>query len=402
MNVLLMSLLYPADQLTEVSQNVKDKLQNQINSYQHAFVAGIKENLMPGEKLDILNCLPVGIFPLQYKQLFLKSGMHDDGAITQLGCMNLPWLKRRMRFHGAARFITKWAESSFENRVILIYTQYLPYLQAVVKAKKRFPDLKAAVIVTDLPNDLGLPSGRTGLLKKLEYKWGNQSVELLRKMDGLILLTEPMAEALCVQHKPYTVIEGLILPKADAESEEPPFHSEKAAALYTGTLEPGLGIQEMLQAFEQMPQYDLWICGQGSMQREVASFSARCPNIRYYGFVPQKEALALQARAAMLINPRQPEGIFTKYSFPSKTLEYMRSGKPTLCCRLQGIPADYDPYLWYIEESGSAGIVRAVQALMQLSASEREKLGEAARAYVLKSKNPKVQCEKLMRLLRNL
>ena len=56
MNVLLMSLMYPEDQLEEVTQNAKDKLQNQINSYQRAFVQGIRENLQDGEKLDILNC----------------------------------------------------------------------------------------------------------------------------------------------------------------------------------------------------------------------------------------------------------------------------------------------------------------------------------------------------------
>lgn len=402
MNVLLLSLLYPDDQLTEISQNAKDKLQNQINSYQRAFISGIRQNLLPGEKLDILNCLPVGVFPLQYRQLFLKNGTHDDGSITQLGCINLPWLKREMRFHGAARFIKNWAKRSPENRMILVYTQYVPYLQAILEAKKHFPDLKSAVIVTDLPNELGLPSGRKGLLKKLEYKWGNQSVELLRQMDGLILLTEPMAEALCVEQKPYTVIEGLILPKQDESAAGIEYQTEKSIALYTGTLEPGLGIREMLQAFEQMPQYELWICGQGSMQQEVERFAERCVNIRYYGFIPQKEALALQARATMLINPRQPEGIFTRYSFPSKTLEYMRSGKPTLCCRLEGIPADYDAYLWYIEESGSAGIMRAVQELMQLPESERKKLGESSSAYVQKNKNPKVQCEKLMRLLRSL
>ena len=68
MNVLLMSLLYPDDQLAEVTHKAKDKLQNQINSYQRAFEAGIRENLKQGEKLDILNCLPVGIFPLQYRE----------------------------------------------------------------------------------------------------------------------------------------------------------------------------------------------------------------------------------------------------------------------------------------------------------------------------------------------
>lgn len=400
MNVLLMALMYPEDQMEEVAWNAKDKLQNQINSYQRAFVQGLRENLQDGEKLDVLNCLPVGVWPIQYRQLFLKSGMHDDGAIRQLGCLNLPWFKQQMRLRGAVRALERWIAQSPDNRTVLLYTQYLPYMEAVIRVKKKHPDLKSAVIVTDLPNDLGLPSGRTGLMKKIEYRRGDKSVALCRQMDGFVLLTEPMAEALGVADHPRVVIEGLILdhkpttPQSVAE-EEPP------VVLYTGTLERGLGIGEMLEAFEKMPQVQLWICGQGGMKADVEAAAQRCSNIRYFGFVPHKEALALQARATALINPRQPSGVFTRYSFPSKTLEYMRSGKPVLCCRLEGIPADYEPYLCWME-TGTEGIRNAVQQLMSLSMQERMEMGQRSQAYVQQNKNPKLQCAKLSALLRSL
>lgn len=400
MNILLMSLMYPEDQLAEVSQKAKDKLQNQINNYQCAFVAGIRQNLRKNENLHILNSLPVGIFPLQYKQLFLKKGMHDDGSITQLGGINLPWFKQHMRMKGAVRELEKWIKADPENRTLLVYTQYLPYMQAISIIKRRYPDVKAAVIVTDLPNELGLASGRTGLMKRIEYMRGDASLQLLRQMDGFILLTEPMAEVLQIQHKPYTVIEGLILEGQAIEKQAN--LEDRPVVLYTGTLEPGLGIAEMLEAFQHMPEFELWICGHGSMKNDVEKAASNYENIRYYGFVPQEKALALQARASALINPRQANGVFTKYSFPSKTLEYMRSGKPVLCCRLEGIPDDYAPYLCYIDEEGSVGIEKAVRALMALPPETRQKMGENARAYVHEKKNPKAQCEKLLCLLRNL
>lgn len=400
MNVLLMSLMYPEDQLEEVTQNARDKLQNQINSYQRAFVQGIRENLQEGENLDILNCLPVGIWPLQYKQLILLSGMHDNGAIRQLGCINLPWFKQQMRMRAAVKALEAWVRESTENRTVLLYTQYLPYMQAVAKVKEKHPDLKAAVIVTDLPNDLGLPSGRTGLMKKIEYLRGDKSVELCRRMDGFVLLTGPMAEALGVQDYPSVVIEGLIL-NAENNLQQEMQEEESPVVLYTGTLERGLGIGEMLEAFEQMPQVQLWICGHGGMKAEVEAAAQRCANIRYFGFIPQKEALALQARASALINPRQPSGVFTRYSFPSKTLEYMRSGKPVLCCRLEGIPADYEPYLCWME-NGADGIRTAVQQLMSLSLQERQQMGQRSSEYVREHKNPRVQCKRLVALLRGL
>lgn len=401
MNVLMLSLLYPEDQLEEVTLNAKDKLQNQINSYQRAFIEGIRSNLKPGEQLDILNSLPVGIFPFQYRQFILKKGTHDGGSIRQLGCINLPWLKQQCRFFGAMREIRRWMRQSQQNRTILLYTQYLPYIKAAARLKRCYPALKAAVIVTDLPNEYGLSTGRKGLMKKLEQRFGTQSMELCQQMDGFVLLTAPMAEALQIQHKPYEVIEGLI--QAGTSMDAPIMQSaSKTAILYTGTLEPALGIEDMLNAFSKMPDCELWICGQGSMQQQVEAAANRFPNINFFGFVPQKEALALQAKATALINPRTCEGAFTRYSFPSKTLEYLRSGKPVLCYKLPGIPDDYDPYLMYFKTTGTQGMIQAVEEIKRLSAEERAEIGRRGREYVLRAKNPSVQCQKLLSLLRRL
>ena len=52
MNVMMLSLMYPEDTKKQVARDVKDKLQNQINSYQRAFVEGIKANLLPDERLE--------------------------------------------------------------------------------------------------------------------------------------------------------------------------------------------------------------------------------------------------------------------------------------------------------------------------------------------------------------
>jgi len=399
MNILMMTLLYPQDQLDEVTSKAKDKLQNQINNYQWAFIEGIRKNLSSEDSLDIVNCLPVGIYPLQYKQLFLRKGKHDGGMISQLGCINLPWLKQTWRAAAAEKLIVNWASQRPTNRTVLVYTQYLPYMEALNRAKRRFPDLKAAVIVTDLPNEMGLSTGRKGLMKRIEAKMGNKSLSLLQTMDGFILLTSHMADALQVQNKPYEVIEGLILAKQNMPLNAQP--SNKPVFLYTGTLEAELGIPEMLSAFEEMPEYDLWICGHGTMKNEVEEYASRCSNIQFYGFVPQKKALTMQASATALLNPRQPNGLFTKYSFPSKTLEYMRSGKPVLCCKLEGIPAEYDSYLCYMDK-GKTGIIQAVRKLMDLSPERRNDIGSAAQNYVMQHKNPKDQCKKLLSLLRRM
>ena len=138
------------------------------------------------------------------------------------------------------------------------------------------------------------------------------------------------------------------------------------------------------------------------MDAAVAQAAENHANIRFFGFVSHERALELQAHASLLINPRSPRGVFTRYSFPSKTLEYMRSGKPVVCHRLEGIPEEYDPYLQYIEGEGAGAIVNAVRKALALTPEERLSLGQRARTFVLDNKTPGNQCRRLMDFLRSL
>lgn len=397
MNMLFLTLMYPDETMEETIANSKDGLQNQINSYQRALVCGIDECLKPGEALDIVNALPVGVFPSHYRKLWLSGGIRD-GRVQELGSLNLPWFKQRTRQMKATRAILSWAKQSAGNRTLLLYTLYLPYLKAVASAKRQFPDLKAVAIVTDLPNELGLASGRQGLMKRVERTIGMSQLSQSEAMDGFVLLTQQMAQVL--PQRPHLVMEGLIL--GDLSEQSAASKPERPVVLYTGTLNRELGIDTLLSAFEAMPEYDLWLCGGGDMAQEAEISAGKHPNIRYLGVVRHDEALRLQAQATALINPRTPKGLFTRYSFPSKTLEYMRSGKPVLCYQLEGIPSDYDPYLCYIQGDDAQSIANAVKALMQMDDAARNALGLRAREYVCEHKNPRTQCDKILRFLRSL
>lgn len=403
MNLLFVSLLYHPLDVQETAALSRDGLQNQINAYQWAYIEGLRQNMQAGESLSICNVRPVGTYPHHYRRIWLKSSVRDGGAFRELPSLNLPWFKQAMRAAGAYRAMKRWAQASPENRSVLVYSLYLPYMKAVRRLKRCFPDMRACVIVTDLPNELGIASGRRGLLKWLEYRMGERRVALCRAFDAFVLLTAPMAEALPVEGKPTLVMEGLVTEQAtppEAVSAEP--LDARPAVLYTGTLNRELGIALLLEAFRAMPQYRLWLCGLGDMRREVEEAAARCENITYFGFVPQARALALQAQAAALINPRTSQGVFTRYSFPSKTLEYLRSGKPVLCCKLEGIPHEYDAYLTYIQPQTAEGIRTSVEALFALPESERVAMGERGRQFALSEKSSRAQGAKLLAFLRSM
>ncbi len=389
MNLLFQTLLYHPSNLAQTLRDSRDGVQNQINNHEWALVAGLRDTL--AGTLTVHTALPVGAFPLRYRKPCLPSRAQEPN-FTELGGPNLPWLKQLWRASAFTRALETWTGESPENRDVLVYTLYLPFMRAVARAKRRYPDLRAYCVVTDLPNELGVASYRHGLLKRVEYAVGRRRMRACDTFDGFVLLTSAMAAAL--PKRPAMVMEGLIQPAPDAPdapAEQPP------VVLYTGTLNRELGLGMLLEAFTDMPEYQLWLCGKtDDMASELESAARLHPNIRYFGYVPQEQALALQARASALINPRPSIGAFTRYSFPSKTLEYLRAGKPVLCCKLPGIPSEYDAYLRYFATEDAQGVRDAVRALFALPPAEREAIGRRGRDFALNEKNARAQCKRLV------
>ena len=115
--------------------------------------------------------------------------------------------------------------------------------------------------------------------------------------------------------------------------------------------------------------------------------------------MPREEVLKLQQKATLLVNPRTPEGEFTKYSFPSKTMEYFASGKPTLLYRLPGIPDEYFEYCYTVDTLGVDALSETLSCILNLSNEKLEQKGRCARNFVLSQKNPIVQCTKIVQLI---
>ena len=98
------------------------------------------------------------------------------------------------------------------------------------------------------------------------------------------------------------------------------------------------------------------------------------------------------------MNPRSNKEEYTKYSFPSKTMEYLATGRPVLMHKLKGIPDEYDKYIFYIGEDMAKSLQQIAQADPQMLAD----VGEKGKQFVLLNKNMKKQAEKIIRLIGNI
>lgn len=273
------------------------------------------------------------------------------------------------------------------------------FLSAVEKLKDKFPNIIVCDIIADLPGMTNLSSNKSVLLQwYIDYQAKN-ALNKLKCVDCFVLLTKQMASYLHI-NKPYCVVEGIASETQELRLKE---HNEKII-LYTGTLHKKFGVMKLVSAFCKINnnEYRLVICGIGDSENEIKKFAESDHRISFLGQLPRDEVLRLQSKATVLINPRQNNEEFTKYSFPSKTMEYLSSGIPVIAYKLDGIPDEYDQYLQYVEDDTIDGLKNKLIELCEMPYEQRQKIGNAGRSFVLKEKNSKIQVKKIVDLINSL
>lgn len=322
------------------------------NQYQLGFLKGL------AKPVRILTTLSVGSFPKANKRFWFakKKKVTPYGEITYLPFVNFYGIKECMFQSALYRELAALIKQQ-EHTNVYVYSLYMPSLKVVSKLKKKYKDkFTLYMIIPDLPGKYGLVrKGLKGIKDRAEVK---KKMLLPNCADKFVFLTENMKELFVP--KPYAVVEGF-LPNCEFD-----YSNERIpkSVLYTGSLNRAYGFGTLLEAFSSIedPQAQLWICGAGDMEQTLKAAAERDGRIHFKGFLPKKEIAKLQTQCDVLINPRTDEGEYTKYSFPSKTMEYLLSGSKVVMYRLAGVGEEYYRYIRTIEGSGPAAMAEAILA----------------------------------------
>lgn len=245
-------------------------------------------------------------------------------------------------------------------------------------------------IVTDLPEMLY----GNGIYTRLTSR-------VIRDCTDYVFLTEQMNDRLNKSRKPYVVLEG----HADAAMEhldpEKVIKVSPRVCLYAGSVCKLYGLPQLVEGFQKadIPDTRLVIYGPGDYVEELKTIAGSDPRIEYGGMLLSSQVVQKELESTLLINPRPTGEEYVKYSFPSKTMEYMASGTPLLTTRLPGMPKEYYPYVSFIEEETPDGIAKALRSVFNRSPEARKAQGLAARQFVLKERNNLVQAGKILEAL---
>ncbi len=397
MKYLFLGLLFDKAKEKEYLEKSNIGLQNAINIFQWNLIDGMLEN---HADIDIINVLPVGCYPKQYSEAVLhsKAWEYKGARCFECGCINIPFFKQMSRKIKIYRQVKKWIkENKDEEKAIIAYSYYLPFLQALAKVKRNKKAI-TSLIVPDLPSHFGiLPKNR--IKAYILNSYGKKVLKYSKLVDKFVFFTKHMPVALGLENKSHIIIEGIC--PTDLKGNNILDSSEKKVIFYSGTLNRKFGIDTLLEAFSQIDgkDFELWICGSGEAENDVKEYAKRDNRIVFWGYCSFDKVNELRSRATVLVNPRPNNEEFTKYSFPSKTMEYMLSGIPVVMYKLDGIPNEYDSYLFYVKESGAKPLGEMLEAVCKMTYSDRKAFGTGARNFVISEKNSKEQAKKFLQLL---
>lgn len=373
-------------------------LQNSIICFQRNLYDGLLSIVKDTDSIDILNMYPIGTYPKYYTDLFIDG--YTQKNYTSLPIINLPIIKQLYSIFQANKFIKKWIKSNANNqKIIIMYDLLYPYLKVLSTIKCK--NLITCSIIADLPNEYGYHKNERGLKAFIKQRLGNESLTLVSKLNCLGILTKQMSKPLNISNERTVVIEGFsnknrfftMLPNC-----------KKTIILYTGLISKEYGIDTLLKSFCLIDDnsFELWICGAGDAIQEIIKYSTSDSRIKYLGYKSQDEIENLQSQASILINPRQNVGEYTKYSFPSKIIEYLSTARPTIAYKLDGIPDIYYNYLFCPKDNSVNALKELIVEVANLPYNVRKQRGLDGRSFILNRTNPAVQMKKLIELCLNM
>lgn len=347
------------------------------------------EGLAAHTRVDVIATPPVNRGVMDKALVRLPSHQEGGASYHHICAVRNPYLKGLFMAFGT--FFKTLRLAGRDSVVIVDCLNRVVASSALVAARLR--GRRCVGIVTDLPDMFENHH-------KLFRAWGNW---IIAHCTDYIVLTQAMNDYINPKGKPYVVLEG----QADgAMVEKVPSLEKKLSpriVMYAGGISKIYGAEILVQGFRManLPNTQLQIFGFGDYVDTLKEIAQEDYRVVYGGLLMNAQIVEKEQQATLLVNPRPTAEEFVKYSFPSKTMEYMASGTPVLTTVLPGMPEEYHPYVYLLEEETAQGVARKLTEVLGKTDEELFRKGQLAREFILKEKNNVTQAGKILRMLEN-
>lgn len=361
------------------------RISQQAQKYNLLLAEGLAEN---GNDVHLISTRPIN--RTVWSKLWFKFEKETVNGLkfSYIPFINYPVFRNLFVFFGVF-FRVLFSKKAKKNMVVICDALNIVATMAALIASI-LRGYKTVGIVTDVPCHLSNMSN---------ISFGQRfNLAIMKKFKGYLLLTEPMNQIVNPENRPYIVLEGhadssMLKTENNLENK-----SNKKICFYAGSLIKVYGIKNLVEGFidANIPEAELHIYGDGDYVEELQELVKRYDNVKYLGIAPNSEIVKAELKATLLVNPRPTNEEYTKYSFPSKNMEYMASGTPVLTTELPGMPEDHKPYVFLIKDETANGISTAIKEIFEKTPNELHTFGLAAKKFILEEKNNISQAKKVL------
>lgn len=396
MKVLFLGGVFDDSHNKEIISKTRTYVEYAANNFQKKIIYGLRSLNIP---LEVVSIPFLGAYPTAYSDMYFSGfqNMNDDNSGYKYYAFNNIYGYRNIsRFRAAKRGLRDFISVDDEKKLIIVYTPHTPFIQAANWAKRKDPRIKICMVVPDLPQYMDLSESLSPIYKFLKSIDLKQFAKENKTVDSYILLTEQMVDALNVGDRPYRVVEGIYEATNGVSNKRVGIKT----IVYTGKLNLAFGATNLVKAFHSIQNANirLVICGSGEAKNEIAQIAAKDSRIDFKGQVTSDEARKCILDGDILVNPRPNDSIYTKYSFPSKIIDYLATGNPVIAFELDGMPKIYKDFIYYIPENNIESIAKTIQRVINADPKEIQVRTNKALQYI----NYKLSREEVAKSIINL
>lgn len=199
--------------------------------------------------------------------------------------------------------------------IVLVDSLRFSLVKSALQLKKQHK-CKVVAVLTDNPLNLQKPNiARTKKIKNM-----------LKCFDGYISLTQQLVDNVD-KTKKHIIVDGLV--EEVKQVEKSPFSFDYF--FFGGSLYEKYGVKTLVNNFhESSCKAKLLIAGNGKLSKYIDEIAVKDKRIVYLSQLSKNKLISYEHSALANINPRPLNDKLDKESIPSKFLEYVSSGVPTI------------------------------------------------------------------------
>lgn len=155
---------------------------------------------------------------------------------------------------------------------------------------------------------------------------------------------------------PVKVVRNMPVSAGISESELP----KERVLIYQGAINVGRGIELMMEAMRFLPEYMLWIVGDGTTLEKIRAQALGYKNVKVWGKVPFEELRPITKQALLGLSLEEDLGLNYRFALPNKLFDYVHAAIPVVISDL--------PEMRHLVEEYQLGMVlekRTPQSLAQ-------------------------------------